>query len=186
MHNSRSARSEHRHHHHPHKQRDDDDESGHTVFFAAEAESHEWLCRRLGIKVLPVVVGYIAGKEVGRVVGFDELKGGEGAGWTGLGWILGRWVAGGREWSGTMGLDDAGVGGLLGVGWEDWVCGGGVAKDDGRRGGGDDGDDVDQRERRRDAGYVGGGDGNGRFRIGGRSGRQKRDVNDGDDDEDWD
>lgn len=41
-----------------------------------EAESAAWLAERMGIIVLPVFVGFLAGKEVGRLVGFEGLQGG--------------------------------------------------------------------------------------------------------------
>ncbi|MCJ1251986.1 hypothetical protein MMC30_009224 [Trapelia coarctata] len=49
-------------------------------FLRVEAGKAEWLCARLGVRVLPCVVGWVDGVEVGRCVGFEGVGGGVGKG----------------------------------------------------------------------------------------------------------
>ena len=44
-------------------------------FLRMEAERAEWLCGKLGVRVLPCLVGFVEGVEVCRVVGFEGLGG---------------------------------------------------------------------------------------------------------------
>lgn len=53
-------------------------------FLRIEAGRAEWLCTRLGVRVLPCLVGWVDGVERGRVVGFEGVGGGEGCGVGGL------------------------------------------------------------------------------------------------------
>jgi hypothetical protein len=56
-----------------------------------KAEGAEWLAGRMGVRVLPVLVGFLAGKEVGRIVGFEGVKGGIGAGSMEIERTVGDW-----------------------------------------------------------------------------------------------
>jgi len=49
-------------------------------FLRVEAGKAEWLCTRLGVRVLPCLVGWVDGEEVGRCVGFEGVRGGDGGG----------------------------------------------------------------------------------------------------------
>lgn len=71
-----------------------------------EAGKAAWLCNRLGVRVLPCVVGWVDGKEVTRVVGFEGL--GEGCR---TGDLEGALVRGG-----VLVRDKLGEGGTLGKG----------------------------------------------------------------------
>ena len=53
-----------------------------------KAEDAAWLAGRMGVKVLPVLVGMVEGKEVGRIVGFEGLEGGLTCRWK----EIERWV----------------------------------------------------------------------------------------------
>jgi hypothetical protein len=44
-------------------------------FLRVRADDAEWLCRRMGVRVLPCVVGWVGGMESGRVVGFEGVRG---------------------------------------------------------------------------------------------------------------
>ena len=157
-----------------HERGGDDDEE--TLFFAAEAEKREWLCRRLGVKVLPVVIGYVDGREVGRIVGFEGLKGGEKAGWQALGWVVGAW---GGSWNGTLRKGNGGS--VLGRRWVEWVGGeaAGSAKDQDT----DEESNEDEKDRRRSLGFIGGAKASRGSKIGGQL-RASRVAKDEDDD--WD
>lgn len=53
-------------------------------FLRIDAGKAEWLCTRLGVRVLSCLVGWVDGVERGRVVGFEGVGGGEWCGVVGL------------------------------------------------------------------------------------------------------
>jgi hypothetical protein len=135
---------------------DDDGSGGGTIFLATEADKSEWLSRRLGVRVLPCIVGYVGGQEVGRMLGFEGCRSGSKAGWREIVNVIGQWGTERGGWSGKGTIGAKGqFGSVLGRGWRDWV----VSSEGGDGGAGSEDDDDDeeaQRERRRDLGFIGG------------------------------
>ena len=81
-----------------------------------------WICSKLKIKILPVLIGYVGGREVGRLVGFEGLKGGEECGVKDLERVLVPWGVGVRvdedgEGSEEDGEEDEGRGKKTGGSW---------------------------------------------------------------------
>ncbi|MCJ1447531.1 MAG: hypothetical protein MMC23_008042 [Stictis urceolatum] len=70
-------------------------------FVGVNAEDAKWLAGKMGVRVLPVVVGFVGGKEVGRLTGWEGVRGGEKGGLEGVEEVLVTWGVAARKKAGT-------------------------------------------------------------------------------------